>query len=374
MRIPELKEYLRTIRKEVSVLIIGPPGIGKSVCIREFAEEEAREMGLRFIDYDDSYFGEIMQNPKSYYVFMDIRLSEHEPTDLSGIPRDMDSCVAYKPLTWAMVLSKAGGGLLLLDEITNIQRLDILSAAYKIVLDRRAGFTKFSDNVRIIALGNSPEHSVIARKLPAPLVSRFHEIDIEPPTIEEWANWMDTHYPNWDKRILAYLMRFDEDFIVLPNDAETLENYPVPRTWTNLALELGDTPHKFLRDKINGYVGKAVGGKLYAFITSPIPEPEELLSNPEMFRDLGMDSKYLSIVLIAEYYKKNGAKKELAKKVLDFLDVVADVQQDFIVLFFIALGDKKMKFYYYVLENRQSRTWKALKEVGSFLALSRVES
>jgi hypothetical protein len=93
-----------------------------------------------------------------------------------------------------------------------------------------------------------------------------------------------------------------------------------------------------------------------------------------MFRDLGMDSKYLSIVLIAEYYKKNGAKKELAKKVLDFLDVVADVQQDFIVLFFIALGDKKMKFYYYVLENRQSKTWKALKEVGSFLALSRVES
>jgi hypothetical protein len=374
MRIPELKEYLRTIRRDRSVLIIGPPGVGKSVCIREFAEEEAKQMNLKFLDYDDSYFGEIMQDPESYYVFVDMRLSEVEPSDLTGIPRDVDSCVAYKPLTWATVLSKAGGGMLLLDEFTNIQRLDILSAAYKIVLDRRAGFTKFSENVRIVALGNSPEHSVIARKLPAPLVSRFHVVEVEAPKIEEWANWMDAHYKDWDKRVLAYLMRFSEDFIDLPNDAETLENYPVPRTWTYLALELRDTPDEFLRDKINGYVGKAVGGKLYAFITSPIPEPEQLLSNPEMFRDLGMDSKYLSIVLIAEHYKKNGAKKELARKVLDFLDVVADVQQDFVVLFFIALGDKRMKFYYYVLENRQSRTWKALKEVGSFLALSRVES
>jgi hypothetical protein len=36
-----------------------------------------------------------------------------------------------------------------------------------------------------------------------------------------------------------------------------------------------------------------------------------------------------AIISIAEYYKRNEAKKELAKRVLDFLDVVADVQQDF---------------------------------------------
>jgi hypothetical protein len=374
MRIPQLRDYLKTIRRDVSVLIIGPPGIGKSVCIREVAEEEAREMNLKFVDYDDSYFNEIMKNPQDYYVFVDIRLSEVEPSDLIGIPRDLDSCIAYKPLTWATVLSKAKSGMLLLDEFTNIQRLDILSAAYKIVLDRKAGFVKFSDNVRIVALGNSPEHSIVARKLPTPLMSRFHVVEVDAPKIEEWAGWMDAHYKNWDRRVLAYLTRFPEDFIALPSDAETLENYPTPRTWTNLALELKDTPTQFLREKIYGYVGKAVGGKLYAFITTPTPEPEELLNNPNMFKELGLDAKYLAIISVAEYYKRNEAKRELAKKVLDFLDVVANVQQDFIMLFLIALGDKRMKFYHYVLENRQSRTWMALREVGNYIALSMVEA
>jgi len=374
MRIPQLKSYLKTIRKNISVLIIGPPGVGKSICLREIAEEEAREMGLQFIDYDDSYFNEIMRKPEDCYVFVDIRLSEVEPSDLIGIPRDVDSCIAYKPLTWATVLSKAGGGMLLLDEFTNIQRLDILSAAYKIVLDRKAGFVKFGDNIRIIALGNSPEHSIVARKLPAPLISRFHVIEADAPKVEEWASWMDAHYKDWDRRVLAYLSRFPEDFIVLPSDAETLENYPTPRTWTNLSLELKNTPTQFLREKIYGYIGKAVGGKLYAFITTPTPEPEELLNKPEMFKELNLDAKYLSVISVAEYYKRNEAKKEIAKKVLGFLDVVADVQQDFIMLFFIALGDKRMKFYRYVLDNRQSKTWMALREVGSYLALSMVET
>jgi len=374
MRIPQLKSYIKTIRKDVSVLIIGPPGIGKSVCLREIAEEEAEEMNLKFVDYDDGYFNEIMKNPQDYYVFVDIRLSEVEPSDLIGIPRDVDSCIAYKPLTWATVLSKAGGGMLLLDEFTNIQRLDILSAAYKIVLDRKAGFVKFGDNIRIVALGNSPEHSIVARKLPTPLISRFHIIEVDAPKVEEWAGWMDAHYKDWDRRIIAYLTRFPEDFIALPSDAETLENYPTPRTWTNLALELKDTPMQFLREKIYGYVGKAVGGKLYAFITTPTPEPEELLSNPKMFKELGLDAKYLAIISVAEYYKRNEAKKELAKRVLDFLDVVADVQQDFIMLFFIALGDKRMKFYHYVLDNRQSKTWMALREVGNYIALIMVEA
>jgi hypothetical protein len=33
-----------------------------------------------------------------------------------------------------------------------------------------------------------------------------------------------------------------------------------------------------------------------------------------------------------------------------------------------------MKFYHYVLDNRQSKTWMALREVGSYLALSMVET
>jgi len=48
-------------------------------------------------------------------------------------------------------------GTLVLDEITNINRADMISASYKIVFDHKAGYTKFSDDIFVIACGNRPE-------------------------------------------------------------------------------------------------------------------------------------------------------------------------------------------------------------------------
>ena len=44
---------------------------------------------------------------------------------------------------------------------------------------------------------------------------------------------------NWDKRVAAFLLAFrDEGYLFNPpHERETLEPYPVPRTWTWLALE-----------------------------------------------------------------------------------------------------------------------------------------
>ena len=87
MRIPEIKEYLKTISPRRSILILGAPGIGKSVMVREFAEEEAKKLELEFIDYTDEDYEDIKREPKRYYVFIDFRLTETEPSDLLGIPR-----------------------------------------------------------------------------------------------------------------------------------------------------------------------------------------------------------------------------------------------------------------------------------------------
>jgi hypothetical protein len=95
-------------------------------------------------------------DPDKYFVYVDLRLTECEPSDLIGIPRDVDSSVQYKPLMWARCLSRSAG-VLFLDELTNLQRPDVISACYKLLYDRKAGFTAFHEDVLVVAAGNTPE-------------------------------------------------------------------------------------------------------------------------------------------------------------------------------------------------------------------------
>ena len=70
-----------------SVMIFGPPGIGKSVTIYEAGEEIAKKLGKKFVEYTDDIAHEILSDPDKYFVFLDLRLTEVEPSDLIGIPR-----------------------------------------------------------------------------------------------------------------------------------------------------------------------------------------------------------------------------------------------------------------------------------------------
>jgi len=82
----------------------------------------AAQLKKKFIDYSDDYAEEILANPDDFFVFVDLRLTECEPSDLCGIPRDRESNVKFLPLTWARYpqmgtrgLNQAAG-MLLLDE------------------------------------------------------------------------------------------------------------------------------------------------------------------------------------------------------------------------------------------------------------------
>ncbi|MCS7118273.1 MAG: hypothetical protein NZ957_05770 [Thaumarchaeota archaeon] len=327
MRISQIRNYLATISPERSILILGPPGIGKSESVRDFAVEEAERMGLKFFMYDDT--ADIGEDA---YVYVDLRLTEMEPSDLIGIPRDADGYVAYKPLRWAAVLAHAKAGMLFLDELTNISRPDLLAATYKIVLDRRVGFIKLPPSIRIIAAGNRPEESAVANLLPSPLVSRFHVVFVEPPSVSEWVEYMQTRYPEYDRRIAAYLNRFPEDFIRLPGEGETLSPYPVPRTWTWLANELPVTPDEYVEAKCIGYLGPEVGSRLSAFLRIQVDDPEELLNNPAKFTKYDLDKKWLAISLLATYARAAYTKR--FEDFVRFLNIVAEESLEFVSVFY----------------------------------------
>ena len=296
-----------------SFIMVGPPGVGKSEGVLELGEHLARRLGRKFIVYDDSYFSEIMRDPSQYFVLVDIRLSCHEPSDLTGIPREVhgeSNVIMFKPVTWAIVLSKTAG-ILFLDELTNVQREDLISVAYRVLLDRYLGYTKLSPDVLIIGAGNRPDDAPIVRQLPAPLVNRCIMLYIEAPTLEEWAGYMRLRYgSSWCYRVYGFLRTNREYFFKPPPESETLNNFPTPRSWTRLALVLGSSPTSRYSSRevykiCIGAVGHEVGPMVAKHVLLNVPALDELLNNPKRWSSLDLDVKLNFVADLALYLAEN---------------------------------------------------------------------
>lgn len=142
VKVGKLVSYLSSLYKagedigRFSILLLGAPGIGKSYSLKETARSITKRMGKTFIDYSDDLYTTIMAEPDKYFVFIDFRLTECEPSDLSGIPERINGGVRFSPLLWAIVLSKCAG-LLCLDELPNVQRPDMISVSYKLIFDQK---------------------------------------------------------------------------------------------------------------------------------------------------------------------------------------------------------------------------------------------
>jgi len=97
----------------------------------------------------------------------------------------------------------------------------IHNCSYKLCRDYKMGDVSFSKSVLVIAASNSPETSEIVNRIPVPLRDRFMFIEVEPPSIEAWAEWMDKTYgpDSWDRAVLAYPKWKPSDF--LANYTET---------------------------------------------------------------------------------------------------------------------------------------------------------
>jgi MoxR-like ATPase len=157
MRIGQLKAYIvkhyfspRRSERRYGILVLGAPGVGKSMSIEEAGREIASKLQRQFLKVvvrwsptfkkfvinteGEHEIEEVLANANKYCAFTDFRLSTVEPSDLSGIPRSKEGITFYDPLLWA-VLHSATAGILFLDELTWIQREDVWAITPQLVLE-----------------------------------------------------------------------------------------------------------------------------------------------------------------------------------------------------------------------------------------------
>ncbi|MBS7287549.1 MAG: hypothetical protein KIH01_02060, partial [Candidatus Freyarchaeota archaeon] len=258
-------------------------------------------------------------------------------------------------------------GVLFLDELTNVSRDDVVAAAYKILQDKRVGDVRFHPGVWVVAAGNTPEHSSVARRLPAPLVNRLLLVKFPAPTLEKWVGFMDENYAVWDRRVFAYLKMFPGDFIAVP-DVETLENFPTPRSWTRVAVRLPELEEDWeaVGALCRGYLGDEVGGKFLALLSMNVPDIDEVLEDPEGFGELTFEQRHLLCVALAGWLEADVERR--ARKALPLIKLMlSEYRELFMFLKTVMKQGSAEKLFRFLLREAGSDLMPLLRDIAGFL-------
>ena len=150
----QLTEYLQSLivhQIQISAMLWGPPGVGKSSIVAQ----TARRNGLDFVD---------------------VRLSQLAPTDLRGLPVPENGVSRWYPPEF---LPTSGTGILFLDEL-NMAPPALQGIAQQLILDRRVGSYAVPDGWFVWAAGNRKEDRAAVFDMPAPLANRFLHLKSRP--------------------------------------------------------------------------------------------------------------------------------------------------------------------------------------------------
>lgn len=245
MKPADLAHFLNRLiqhRIQLSTMIWGPPGIGKSSIVAQTAQAH----GIGFID---------------------VRLSQLAPTDLRGLPVARDGLSRWFPPEF---LPQAGAGILFLDEV-NMAPPTMQGMAQQLILDRRVGSYVVPEDWYIWAAGNRSEDRAAVFDMPAPLANRFLHVEVV-PDLESFRSYaLSRGIP---EQVIAFISFRPELLHKLDPQQPA---WPSPRSW-----EMAGHLHQ-ARMEIDPAVGTAASAEFRAYLSvySSLPDLEGVLAGDQ---------------------------------------------------------------------------------------------
>lgn len=267
-----------------AMLLLGPPGQGKTTSFKEAAKKIAKEMGLQF-KLNPSDDQAILP---SDFLFISMEFSgENQTTTMGGIPaKTVDEATGVEYMTKLVnkrlaLARRAGAALLLLDDFPNAAP-SVQNVGLSITDEKRFQGLNL-DNVYVGLTGNlGAVDGTHTTRLSTALRGRCKVYYTE-DMYENWVNRAQQKYKDdiGDVGMSGFMKTYSDHFAEMPNTRQS-GGFPSPRTWDHFLQDLRRVVARFngrseAVEHIHGiaisYLGPEVGGKVHSYIADMLSGP-----------------------------------------------------------------------------------------------------
>lgn len=276
------------IKKIPSMMLWGPPGVGKSQAVRQLGKI-------------------IEENTGKKIAITDVRLLLFNPIDLRGIPTsnaDKTLAIWLKPQIFQMDDSDDIVNILFLDEISAAPQ-SVQAAAYQITLDRVVGEHKLPDNCIVIAAGNRVTDKSVAFKMPKALANRLLHIEVE-GNFKSWKQWAISSSIN--PKVVGFLS-FRQNYLMGFDSSNDDLAFATPRSWEMVSnlLNCVDDDIDSMYKLIAGLVGTGVATEFrtWSKVYSTLPDIEEIFDGKMPALPQSTDALYALCASMTAYAREH---------------------------------------------------------------------
>ena len=225
-----------TLDAGISVLVLGPPGIGKST----LAADLARAMKKTLID---------------------IRLAQKDPAELGGVyfPNRETQTLDLFPPAWVK-RACSEPCLVFLDEFNAAVTKLHQAAAYQIVLEKRIGEFQFHPETVVLAAGNREDDNAIVTPLSSALCNRFAHFEMRPDAAV-WLKWAAAN--GIHENIMAFVQTYGEEVLFAPSDEYS---FPTPRSWAMASRVMAKAGEEDWKRAVAACIGHAMTDRFWKYL------------------------------------------------------------------------------------------------------------
>lgn len=302
-----------SLRTVPSVMIWGPPGVGKSQAIRELASAIETATG-------------------KHVAVTDVRLLLFNPIDLRGIPTanaDKTLAVWLKPQIFQMDESNDVVNILFLDEISAAPQ-SVQAAAYQITLDRVIGEHKLPENCIVIAAGNRTTDKSVAFKMPKALANRLLHIEVQ-GSFDTWKRWAVQAGVN--AKVVGFLS-FKQDYLMGFDSSSNDLAFATPRSWEMVSTLLNTVSDDIneMYPMIAGLVGTGIALEMRTWesVYKDLPSLEDIFNGCASAPPSSTDALYALTASMTSYAR--GCKNDM-RRIANSICYAQQLPPDFSVVY-----------------------------------------